>query len=125
MNDGDILIRKAKESDIQDIYGLVKDLAIYENALNEVTVNEEYYKEEWHKETFHSIVAEKDGIVIGTCIYYMTFSTWKGRCVYLEDFVVKEKYRNLGVGQMLYDVLLEESKSMNATMIRSATFRKS
>jgi GNAT superfamily N-acetyltransferase len=114
----DIRIRKAEKSDIESIFSLVEDLAEYENALDMVKVDKDYYLKEWEQETFHAIVADLKGTVIGTCIYYMTFSTWRGRCIYLEDFVVREKYRNLGVGQMLYDVLLEESKKMNATMIR-------
>ena len=48
----------------------------------------------------------------------MTFSTWKGRCVYLEDFIVKSEYRSQGVGQRLYDRFLLESKKMDATMVR-------
>ena len=48
----------------------------------------------------------------------MTFSTWKGRCTYLEDFVVKREYRKSGLGQLLYDRFLEESKAVNSTMAR-------
>tara|TARA_B100000497_G_C7684647_1_gene414697 strand:- start:2035 stop:2493 length:459 start_codon:yes stop_codon:yes gene_type:complete len=113
-----ILIRKASKQDISAIFSLVEDLAEYENALDKVKVDVDYYIKEWEQNTFHAIVADKDGEVIGTCIYYMTFSTWKGRCVYLEDFVVREQFRKHGVGQLLYNALLEESKTMDATMIR-------
>ncbi|MEE9372516.1 MAG: GNAT family N-acetyltransferase [Saprospiraceae bacterium] len=118
MNKENIIIRNANKRDIKSIFKLVKELAIYENALDKVIVDAEYYKKEWEKNTFYAIVAEYGKKVIGTCIYYMTFSTWKGRCIYLEDFVVQEKYRKLGVGQLLYDQLLIESKAKDATMIR-------
>ena len=114
----DIEIRKAQKEDISSIFSLVKELAEYENASHMVKVDEDYYMKEWTEGTFYAIVAELKGKVIGTCIYYMTFSTWKGKCIYLEDFVVREEYRKLGVGQMLYDQLLEESKKLDATMIR-------
>jgi len=114
----DIHIRKAKQEDINAIFSLVKELAIYENALDQVKVDVAYYLKEWEKNTFDAIVAEMDGQVIGTCVYYMTFSTWKGRCMYLEDFVVREKYRRYGVGQLLYNRFLEESKSADSTMVR-------
>jgi len=114
----DIIIRMGSKNDIPAVFGLVQDLAEYENSLSSVKVDQLYYEQEFEKGTFDVIVAESEKKVIGICIYYMTFSTWRGRCVYLEDFVVLEEFRKCGVGQMLYNHLLDKSKAMNATMIR-------
>lgn len=113
-----VTIRMANIEDMASVFGLVKELAEFENAPEMVKTDVAYYEAEFHKNTFDSIVAEYDNNIIGTCIYYMTFSTWKGRCVYLEDFVVKREYRHLGVGQLLYDRFLIESKKLEATMVR-------
>lgn len=113
-----IKVREANIEDISSIYGLVKELAIFENAEHEMTIDIPYYIEEFKKETFSSIVAVKNEEVIGTCIFYVTYSTWKGKCVYLEDFVVKEDLRNKGVGQLLFNAFLAKAKSLNAKLVR-------
>ena len=63
----------------------------------------EDYKGVFKEVAFESIVAVLDGEVIGTCVFYNTFSTWKGKMLYLEDFVVRDSARRLGVGQLLFD----------------------
>ena len=118
MADLDITIRKAKVNDMDGIFHLVRELAIYENAENEVTINVEYYKKSFTDGLFESIVAIQDDRVIGTCIYYPTYSTWKGKMLYLEDFVVKEAYRKHGIGQKLYDQLVEIAKSENYNLMK-------
>ena len=114
----DIVIRKARAADIPHIYQLVRELAIYEEAEAELRIDTDYYYKEFEKNTFESIVAEKNGEIIGTCVYYMTFSTWKGRMLYLEDFVVQSTQRHQGIGQLLYDAFLEVAKEKNCTMVK-------
>ena len=48
----------------------------------------------------------------------MTYSTWKGRMFYLEDFVVLEAYRRLGLGQMLFDAFLQEAKDQQCRLVK-------
>ncbi len=111
-------IRKADTNDLKAIYDLVVELAVYENEPNAVTATLADYEKNFNAQVFQTIVAEHNGKVIGTCIYYITWSTWKGRMVYLEDFVVTEAYRKQGVGQLLFDQFLVEAKEMNATMVK-------
>lgn len=111
-------IRKASEADLSAMYDLVLELAIYEKEPDAVTATLEDYKTNFASNVFDAIVAEENGDVIGTCIYYMTWSTWKGRMVYLEDFVVKESYRGRGVGQKLYDNFLDQAKALDAVMVK-------
>lgn len=113
-----VQIRKAIIKDIPQIFDLVKELAVFENAEKEVTVNEDYYEKEFSKNTFDAIVAESDNEIIGICLFYMTFSTWKGRMLYLEDFVVKQSFRAQGIGQLLYDSLLAEAKKLDAKLVK-------
>jgi len=106
-----ISIRTATIKDIPSVFALVKELAIYEKAEHEVYVDVAYYKEAFIKGIFDSIVATINGDIIGICIYYTTFSTWKGKMLYLEDFMVREAYRQNGVGQLLYDKLVSIAKA--------------
>jgi len=63
---------------------------------------------------FYFFVAELDGKIIGTAIYYISYSTWRGKSLYLEDLIVNEKYRQKGVGKCLFDRLIEEAKKQKA-----------
>jgi GNAT superfamily N-acetyltransferase len=83
--------------------GLVRELAAYERAAVEVEVTEKEM-EEWGfgaNRVFEFFVAEKRGVVIGLALYYFKYSTWKGKCLFLEDIVVKESERCKGVGTLL------------------------
>ena len=46
------------------------------------------------------------------------FSTWRGRMLYLEDFVVTESYRKYGVGQKLYDTFLEVARQKDCFLTK-------
>jgi len=48
----------------------------------------------------------------------MSYSTWKGKMLYLEDFVVKETFRQKGVGQLLFDAYLAVAKEKKAVMVK-------
>lgn len=113
-----VTCRKAHRQDIPFLYDLVRDLAIYENALESLTFDLAGYYSCFDEGVFEAIVAEEDGAIIGACIYYMTFSTWKGKMLYLEDFVVKEIHRKKGVGQVLWDKYLKIAKKKKCALIK-------
>ena len=111
-------IRKATADDIPVIHDLVKSLAIYERAEHEVTATVADYQQDFAADIFQAHVAELDGKIVGTTLYYMTYSTWKGRMLYLEDFVVYEAYRRHGIGQLLWDALLVEAKERGCRLLK-------
>jgi len=51
---------------------------------------------------------------VGMAFYYPRYSTWKGRTIHLEDFIVKEAYRKHGIGQMLFDAVKQEAINFGA-----------
>lgn len=114
----DINIRKATLHDVPAIYGLVKELAIYEKEEHAVTATLEDYKRDYVDEIWDSIVATKGNEIIGITIFFNTYSTWKGKMFWLEDFVVTEDYRRTGVGQMLWAAIIAEAKATNCVMMK-------
>lgn len=111
-------IRIAQREDIPAIHGLVRALAIYEKAEPEFTASVEDYYQDYDAGIFEAIVAEVDQEVVGMVLYYMTYSTWKGKMLYLEDFVVKEPYRQHGVGQQLFDGFLAKAKEKGCRLVK-------
>ena len=98
----DFIIRKGTADDMGDLMALIYELAVFEKAPEMVINNEEKLLEDWqtHK-AFDFIVAVLDEKVVGISLYYPRYSTWRGRCFYLEDLYVKQELRGKGIGLAL------------------------
>ena len=101
----EVKIRRGQKADLPCVLALIKELAEFEKALNEVSVTlEELENDGFGKCPYYSfIVAVHKGKIIGLSFYFIRYSTWKGRFLFLEDFVVKEDYRGQGVGAQLFE----------------------
>ena len=107
-------IRIAKRSDVPAIFALIQELALYEKAPEQVTNTAEKLSIDLFDEHLcEAIVAELDSEIVGFALYYTSYSTWKGACLYLEDFYVKEEVRKLGIGQQLFDEIVLIAKARN------------
>eukprot|EP00002_Diphylleia_rotans_P027699 TRINITY_DN5560_c0_g1_i1.p1 TRINITY_DN5560_c0_g1~~TRINITY_DN5560_c0_g1_i1.p1 ORF type:complete len:186 (-),score=42.63 TRINITY_DN5560_c0_g1_i1:107-664(-) len=110
-------IRAACKDDVGSILRLIKELADYEKEPHEVTVTEEILLRDGFGERplFHVIVAETDQVqsseedalgsgnkfIFGFAMYFWSYSSWKGKFLYLEDLYVCPDYRRHGVGKAL------------------------
>ena len=105
-------IRKAVESDVDEIGALIRELADYEGLTHEV---------EWDIDQLRTalfgpeavtgvLIAETDdGAIAGFALWFPTFSTFLGRTgIWLEDLFVRSEYRGAGYGR----ALLGELRSM-------------
>ena len=115
----DTTIRKAIKEDCYRMMELVKELAVYEKAPDEITVNFDHFIDSGFGENpvWWAFVAEMNGKVEGFALYYIRYSTWKGQRMYLEDLLVTEKLRRLGIGNLLFDALFEEARQKKFTGI--------
>lgn len=112
-------VRKAALEDMSGILDLVQELAVYEQAPEAVITTVADYEKNFLEGIFDALVAEgPDGTVLGTTIYYVCWSTWKGRMLYLEDFVVKESARGTGIGKQLFDALAQEAISLDCSLMK-------
>ena len=118
----DIIIRKAEKKDCPRLLELIHELAMYEKAPHEVTVDLDHFEESGFSENpvWWAFVAaspnpSKGGEeeVHGFALYYIRYSTWKGQCIYLEDLLVTEKMRGKGLGKLLFEKVIEETKARN------------
>jgi len=103
-----MLIRLATEADVPQILGLVKELAEYEKAPNEVIATELDIHESLFKpdSVTNCHVAEVDKKIVGIAVWFLNYSTWLGKeGIYLEDLYVKPEYRKNGIGLNLMKTL--------------------
>ncbi|MDD1728556.1 MAG: GNAT family N-acetyltransferase [Methanospirillum sp.] len=108
----DIIIRPAIPKDCPRLLELIRELAEYEHALDQVEVNPDHFLESGFGSSpvWWAHVAENKGNVIGFALYYIRYSTWKGQRLYLEDIIVTKQYRRHGIGKKLFEAVLEDAK---------------
>lgn len=104
-------IRAVNLEDCKDITRMILELAEYEKVSDEVKITQKDLEQDGFIKNpfFHGIVAEvpedqktKDGHTkVGYSIYFYTYSSWKGRSVYMEDLYVMPEFRGKGIGKAL------------------------
>ena len=112
----EVIIRKGEESDLEQVLDLIKELAVYEKAPKEVTNTLAEMREDGfgEKPIFEMYVAEQNDKLVGLALYYLAYSTWKGKTLYLEDLIVSEQYRRTGIGKRLFDAVALRARHLKA-----------
>ncbi len=100
-----VTIRKAEVADCPQMLELIKELAAYEQAPDEVTVSMAEFMDAGfgNSPVWEAFVAEVEERIVGISLFYIRYSTWKGRRLYLEDIIVTEIMRGKGIGESLFD----------------------
>ena len=109
-----VTVRKGQSADLRSVLELVKQLAIFEKAPDEVEVTTREMKAWFETDRlFDFFVLEKDGVIAGIALYYYKYSTWKGKCLFLEDIIVTENERNKGYGKLLFAAVVNVARHEN------------
>jgi len=109
-------IRSATESDVPVILELIRALATYERAPNDVIATEEGLAEVLFgkKPAAEVLLAFENETAVGFAIFFHNFSTWLGRPgLYLEDLFVKPEHRGKGYGRALLIHLAKIARDRN------------
>ena len=99
-----LIIRPALAEDVSAILQMVRDLASYENLLDEVTATPTRMREALFGSSphAHAILAECGKEPVGMAIFFFNFSTFRAQPgLYLEDLYVKEAFRRRGYGERM------------------------
>jgi len=106
-----VKIRKGSREDLSRVLELIKELALYEKALDQVSNTVSQMETDGFGESpiFGFFVAEGDEGIVGLSLYYFRYSTWKGKRLYLEDIIVTEKERGTGLGKQLFEKTMQFS----------------
>ncbi len=115
----EIKIRKGYKEDLPAVLGLIRELATFEKAPNDVVVSLEDMEQDGFgdKPIFKFYVAEADDVIVGMALYYIKYSTWKGKCVFLEDIIVTEKFRRFKIGKQLFEEVVKAAKKLKARRV--------
>jgi GNAT superfamily N-acetyltransferase len=107
-----IQLRVGTKKDLPQVLELVRELAVYEKAPQEVAVTVAEM-ENWgfgEDKIFDFFVAEQNEKIVGIAVYYYKYSTWKGKCLFLEDIIVTEHLRGKGIGKILFEAVARVAK---------------
>lgn len=105
-------IRDARPGDEEAIHSLICELALYEKAPDEVINTVDQLRIDLFEDSVcEALVVENEARqVVGFALFYQSYSTWKGRCLYLEDFYVKPEFRRGGIGSELFSKVVAIAK---------------
>lgn len=99
-----LTIRPATIHDTSLILHFVNELAIYEEAGDQVAATSEHI----HRTMFcddpkvHGLICLDDDTPIGFAVYYFSYSTWQGQHgLYLEDLYIAPEHRGRGAGKAI------------------------
>jgi GNAT superfamily N-acetyltransferase len=112
-----IVIRQGRKEDLHQVLILIRELAEYERARNEVINTVELMEQDGFgaQPVFGFFVAEDDKHIVGLSLYYYRYSTWKGKRLYLEDIVVTESKRGQSIGKKLFERTMKKSLEDNCS----------
>jgi len=112
----DFTVREGVIKDAKAILGLILELALFEKLPNEVELTVKDIEQDGFSVNprFKVFVAEGiDNEIIGMALFYERYSTWKGKAIHLEDLIVTESKRKIGVGKALYTAVLKYAYDNN------------
>lgn len=106
-------IRLGIKEDMSSVWSLIKELAVFEKEPDAVEVTVEDLEKDGFEgiPKFHVFVAELNEEIVGIALFYYRYSTWKGPTIHLEDLIVREEKRGLGIGKALYNEVMRYAYS--------------
>lgn len=104
-----INIREAERKDMDAVHKLIVELARFEGSVSSVETSPETLAQDGFDKNplFKCWVAERQDEIVGMAFVYPRYSTWVGPVLHLEDLVVTESHRGLGIGGLLLDEVVK------------------
>ena len=112
-------IRSARPVDMEQVLGLVKELAKFEKEDNAVEISSEDLLRDGfgNQRRFQCFVAEVADKIVGMALVYDRYSTWKGPVIHLEDLIVNKEMRGSGLGTALLNEVVKYGRDQGVKRI--------
>jgi GNAT superfamily N-acetyltransferase len=107
-----LILRPGTAGDVPLVLSLIRELATYERAPDAVVASESDLLRDGFGAVplFRTLIAEVDGVPVGFALFFLAYSTWRGRpTLFLEDLFVRPPARSKGVGRALMRALAAEA----------------
>jgi len=113
------LVRKAVKNDMIRVLELIKELALFENEINEVELTVLELEKDGFGENpkFQCFVAENNNKIEAMALVYKRYSTWKGTVLHLEDLIVSKDMRGRGLGTLLLNEVVRYGNKLGVKRI--------
>jgi ribosomal protein S18 acetylase RimI-like enzyme len=117
-----IIIRKAEEKDSENVWVLMKELAVFEKYIDSFAITPEIVRESGFRKNlpdFYCIVAEDNNQIVGMLVYYfIPFTAQNRAAIYMKELYVNENYRGKKIGEQLMNSLRKEAEINNCKQIK-------
>jgi GNAT superfamily N-acetyltransferase len=117
------VIRRAVVTDAEAIHAMLAALARDIDAAHRMAASVDDIRRHGFgaNPVFDALIAETDGQAVGLCLFFTSFSSWRGSTgVYVQDLYVAEEMRGTGLGRWLLEEVAALAAAQGGTYLRLA-----
>ncbi|MBN3299297.1 thialysine N-epsilon-acetyltransferase isoform X2 [Amia ocellicauda] len=124
----DFTIREGQAGDCTDVSRMIMELAVYEKLPEQVKISHKELEQDGFSDHpfFKLLIAEvsdenksKDGHTkVGYALYFYSYSSWKGKALYMEDLYVMPEFRGKGIGKALLKRVAQISREQRCCRLQ-------
>lgn len=112
-----IRIKKAEPADLPAAHRLMEEFASFQKTPEKFTITLEQMLAD--RGEFNCWLAwDDDNNIVGITTFFYAYYSWIGRSLYIDDIYVPEPYRGMGIGNKIFDALIEIGKAANCRKLR-------
>ena len=116
-NGSAVTIRTAGPADRGRIYELVRSLAEADGGVHQLQVSAVDIEQAFDNGAFDAVLCEKDGSFVGMAVVQEIFRTYTGPSLYLQDLIVLEGHRGVGLGTLMLQTLAAVALARGCTQL--------
>lgn len=111
-----LTIREAAPNDYEQIFLLIKEFAAFIKTPEKVLISPDQMLQD--REYFRCFVVTDNETIIAFSTYFFAYYSWTGKAIYLDDLYVTETYRGKGIGNLLFNKIIETAKNNNCKKVK-------
>lgn len=127
MRESGVSLRTATVEDADALHAMVLAMAREAGSIDSVSSCADDFRRCGFSDlpAFHALIAERDGIAVGMCLYFPSFSTWRGTPgVYVQDIYVAAEERGGDLARRLIAETARRAEAQGAKYLRLSVDRQ-